>query len=410
VVHLIRAAMRFVSWHDRKAVAAALKPIYQAADADTARIELEAFKASELGRKNPHTVAVFDNAWERFTPFLAFPPMLRRVIYTTNSIESLNYQLRKIIKNRGHFPNDDAVIKLLWLAICSIEDKRGPRPRQGSRPAPRRQTQSRRAPGRRPNHHQLETSPRPTRPHLSRPNQPPPMTEASCLTQKMLTSSGAAAERSSAACSTCPVNPPAGCSATSCRRFQTGRRRRRAARMQASVLVTGEIDHHCHGPIVRTRDGRTMCSSTPRVLTFCNRSGLPTRALAWTLDGVPAGVPVHAEMAGPRGQHGPRRGEIIPLAERRRGAHRLSTAPNPLPPAHQRDSIEAGRVVHQMDSAAVAGDTTRHEGQPASSLSDSTVRTSRCRSSISTPERGYQEHRNITSARAHQRAPEPHIE
>jgi hypothetical protein len=59
-----------------------------------------------------------------FTPFLAFPPMLRRVIYTTNSIESLNYQLRKIIKNRGHFPNDDAVIKLLRLAICSIEDKR----------------------------------------------------------------------------------------------------------------------------------------------------------------------------------------------------------------------------------------------------------------------------------------------
>jgi putative transposase len=124
VVHLIRAAMRFVSYNDRKSVAAALKPIYQAADADAARIELEAFKASELGRKNPHTVATFDNAWERFTPFLAFPPMLRRVIYTTNSIESLNYQLRKIIKNRGHFPNDDAVIKLLWLAICTIEDKR----------------------------------------------------------------------------------------------------------------------------------------------------------------------------------------------------------------------------------------------------------------------------------------------
>jgi putative transposase len=124
VVHLIRAAMRFVNWHDRKSVAAALKPIYQAVDADAARIELEAFKASELGRKNPHTVATFDNAWERFVPFLAFPPMLRRVIYTTNSIESLNYQLRKIIKNRGHFPNDDAVIKLLWLAICTIEDKR----------------------------------------------------------------------------------------------------------------------------------------------------------------------------------------------------------------------------------------------------------------------------------------------
>src|SRR6476646_7514840 len=124
VVHLIRAAMRFVSWNDRKAVAGALKPIYQAADADTARVELEAFKASELGRRNPNAVATFESAWERFTPFLAFPPMLRRVIYTTNSIESLNYQLRKIIKNRGHFPNDDAVIKLLWLAIRDIEDKR----------------------------------------------------------------------------------------------------------------------------------------------------------------------------------------------------------------------------------------------------------------------------------------------
>jgi len=73
---------------------------------------------------NPNTVRVFEDAWDRFTPFLAFPPMLRRVIYTTNSIESLNYQLRKIIKNRGHFPSDDAAVKLLWLAICNIEDKR----------------------------------------------------------------------------------------------------------------------------------------------------------------------------------------------------------------------------------------------------------------------------------------------
>jgi len=70
------------------------------------------------------TVAARRHAWERFIPFLAFPPELRRIIYTTNSIESLNYQLRKIIKNRGHFPNDDAVVKLLWLAIRNIEDKR----------------------------------------------------------------------------------------------------------------------------------------------------------------------------------------------------------------------------------------------------------------------------------------------
>ena len=124
VVHLIRAATRFVNYKDRKAVAAALKPIYQAADADAARVEFDAFAASPLGQKYPTTVATFENAWERFVPFLAFPPELRRVIYTTNSIESLNFQLRKIIKNRGHFPNDAAVVKLLWLAICNIEDKR----------------------------------------------------------------------------------------------------------------------------------------------------------------------------------------------------------------------------------------------------------------------------------------------
>ena len=124
VVHLIRAAMRFVNYKDRKAVAAALKPIYTAANRDGALIELEAFEATPLGKKYPSTVKAFRDAWERFTPFLAFPPALRRVIYTTNAIESLNYQLRKVTKNRGHFPNDAAVVKLLWLAICDIEDKR----------------------------------------------------------------------------------------------------------------------------------------------------------------------------------------------------------------------------------------------------------------------------------------------
>ena len=124
VVHLIRAAMRFVNYKDRKAVAAALRPIYTAANADGALIELEAFEQTPLGKKYPSTLKAFRDAWERFTPFLAFPPALRRVIYTTNSIESLNYQLRKIIKNRGHFPSDDAVVKLLWLAIRDIEDKR----------------------------------------------------------------------------------------------------------------------------------------------------------------------------------------------------------------------------------------------------------------------------------------------
>jgi putative transposase len=82
-------------------------------------------------------------AWERFIPFLEFASEVRKIIYTTNAIESLNYQLRKIIKNRGHFPNDDAVIKLLWLAIRDIEDKRA-RQRAKEKGAPRDQ---RKAPG-----------------------------------------------------------------------------------------------------------------------------------------------------------------------------------------------------------------------------------------------------------------------
>jgi len=124
VVHLIRASMRFLSYSDRKAVAALLRPIYTAVDEDTALAALEAFADSSLGKKYPAAVAAWHNAWGRFVPFLAFGPALRKVIYTTNSIESLNYQLRKIIKNRGHFPSDDAVVKLLWLAIRNIEDKR----------------------------------------------------------------------------------------------------------------------------------------------------------------------------------------------------------------------------------------------------------------------------------------------
>src|SRR3954452_5755888 len=96
VVHLIRAALRFVNYKDRKAVAAALKPVYTAANAKAARAELDTFAGSNWGKKYPHAVATWEAAWERFTPFLAFPPELRRVIYTTNAIESLNYQLRKV--------------------------------------------------------------------------------------------------------------------------------------------------------------------------------------------------------------------------------------------------------------------------------------------------------------------------
>lgn len=124
VVHLIRNSMRFVSYGQRKTIAAALKTVYTAPTVDAATEAFDEFANSTLGQSNPTTVIAWRNAWERFIPFLAFPPELRRIIYTTNAIESLNYQLRKIIKNRGHFPNDQAAVKLLWLAICNIEDKR----------------------------------------------------------------------------------------------------------------------------------------------------------------------------------------------------------------------------------------------------------------------------------------------
>lgn len=144
VVHLIRASMRFVSYGDRKTVARALKPVYTAANAESARCEFDAFRDSIWGQKYPHAVATWEAAWDRFTPFLAFPPELRRVIYTTNSIESLNYQLRKVTKNRGQFPNDAAVVKLLWLAICNIEDKRArERQKDRGRPATQRRAQGR---------------------------------------------------------------------------------------------------------------------------------------------------------------------------------------------------------------------------------------------------------------------------
>ena len=144
VVHLIRASMRFVAYQDRKKVAAALKPIYTAPSEDVARQALAEFEASNLGQKYPSTAATWANSWERFIPFLQFPPMLRKVIYTTNSIESLNFQLRKVTKNRGHFPSTDAAVKLLWLAICNIEDKRAAeRARDHGKPAGQRKAQGR---------------------------------------------------------------------------------------------------------------------------------------------------------------------------------------------------------------------------------------------------------------------------
>ncbi|CED90915.1 IS256 family transposase [Actinomyces succiniciruminis] len=143
VVHLIRASMRFVAYGDRKQVAKSLKPVYTAPNEEAALGALADF-SDQWSSKYPEAVATWERAWERFTPFLAFPPMLRRVIYTTNSIESLNYQLRKVSKNRGQFPSDEAAVKLLWLAICNIEDKRArERDKEKNLPASKRKAKAR---------------------------------------------------------------------------------------------------------------------------------------------------------------------------------------------------------------------------------------------------------------------------
>jgi putative transposase len=124
IVHLIRNSLRLVPRKERAQMAAMMKRIYTAPDADAALDALAVFAATDLGTRYPQAVRVWENAWEQVIPFLAFTPSVRRLLYTTNSIESLNYQLRKVTKARGHFPGDDAVVKLLWLAILNIEDKR----------------------------------------------------------------------------------------------------------------------------------------------------------------------------------------------------------------------------------------------------------------------------------------------
>jgi putative transposase len=123
IVHLIRNSLDFAGWKARRPLAQALRPIYTAVNEDAALEALNQFEASEWGKKFPCVVQAWRRAWEHVTPFLAFSIDIRKVIYTTNAIESLNMQLRKIIKIRGHFPNDDAAIKLLWLALENIRKK-----------------------------------------------------------------------------------------------------------------------------------------------------------------------------------------------------------------------------------------------------------------------------------------------
>ncbi len=120
IVHLLRHSLDFVSWKERKLLAAALRPIYTATSADAAAAALDDLASGPWGRRFPTVVASWRRAWTHVIPFFAFPPDIRRVIYTTNALESVNARLRKILKTRGHFPTDEAATKLIWLALRNI--------------------------------------------------------------------------------------------------------------------------------------------------------------------------------------------------------------------------------------------------------------------------------------------------
>jgi putative transposase len=122
IVHLVRASLNYVSWKERKQVAADLKAIYRAANEQQAAQELEEFIA-KWGSHYQAIGKLWKDNWDRVTPFFAFPPEVRRVMYTTNAVESLHMSLRKIIKTRGSFPSEEAALKLLYLALRNVSAK-----------------------------------------------------------------------------------------------------------------------------------------------------------------------------------------------------------------------------------------------------------------------------------------------
>ena len=116
IVHMIRNALRFASWADRKELAAELRPLYTASNEEAAKAALDALE-TKYEKKCPSVARTFRARWEHFVPFLSYPQELRRLLYTTNVIESLNSQLRKSVRNRGPFPNDEAVFKVFFLSL-----------------------------------------------------------------------------------------------------------------------------------------------------------------------------------------------------------------------------------------------------------------------------------------------------
>jgi putative transposase len=129
IVHMVRASTRFVPWKDRKAVCADLKTVYNAETVEAAELALEAFER-KWGKRFPMIAPAWRRRWHEVTPFLAFPSEIRRAIYTTNAIEALNRQLRKVLKTRGHMPNEQAALKLLYMAIQNAQKNWGGRDRR----------------------------------------------------------------------------------------------------------------------------------------------------------------------------------------------------------------------------------------------------------------------------------------
>jgi putative transposase len=125
IVHMVRSSTRFVPWKDRRAVCADLRTVYSAENAEAAEQALDAFEA-KWGKRFPMIAAAWRRRWDEVTPFLAFPQPIRRAIYTTNAIEALNRQLRKVLKTKGHLPNEQAALKLLYLAIRNTKRWGGP--------------------------------------------------------------------------------------------------------------------------------------------------------------------------------------------------------------------------------------------------------------------------------------------
>ena len=123
IVHLIRHSLSFCGWKERQKVAAELKAVYRAESAEAAAQRLCEFENGPWGKKFPMIAASWKRNWEQVTPFFAYSPEIRKMIYTTNAIESLHMQLRKVLKNRGHFPNDESAVKLIYLALRNITKK-----------------------------------------------------------------------------------------------------------------------------------------------------------------------------------------------------------------------------------------------------------------------------------------------